>query len=869
MNIVIVESPAKAKTVNKYLGPEYRVIASYGHVRDLPSKNGSVVPDNDFEMHWDVEPKAAKRLDEIAKAVKGASKLILATDPDREGEAISWHVLQVLDRKKALTGIPVERVVFNAVTKEAVLDAMRHPRAIDGPLVNAYLARRALDYLVGFTLSPVLWRKLPGARSAGRVQSVALRLVCDRELEIEKFKAQEYWSILAELANAKNETFQARLVSIGGKKLEKFDIADQVTAERLKAALEGGRFTVSSIDSKSQRRNPAAPFTTSTLQQEASRKLGFSPRHTMQLAQRLYEGVDLGGEAEGLITYMRTDGVQIVPEAVAAVRRLLTKLYGERYIPASAREYETKAKNAQEAHEAIRPTDFSKDPDSVSRYLDDDAARLYKLIWQRTLASQASSADIERTTVDIDVTAKEGSAYGVRATGSVVRFDGFLKIYEEGIDEAIGEDGALPALTKGERLDPRKIEAKQHFTEPPPRYSEATLIKKMEELGIGRPSTYATTLNVLRDREYVRLDKKRLYPEDKGRLVTAFLESFFSRYVEYDFTADLEEKLDLISAGKLEWKDVLRDFWREFIGAVNDIGDLRIAQVLEALNDLLGPHIFPEPAAGGDARACPSCGAGRLSLKVGKFGAFIGCSNYPECRYTRQLAETGEKAPPAEAKVLGTDPETGLEVTLRTGRFGPYVQLGEGNGKEKPKRASIPKGTDPDSLELDRALALLALPREVGAHPETGKPILAGFGRYGPYVQHDGKYASLSSPEEVFEVGLNRAVSLLAEKAANRRPRGASVVKELGEHPSLGGKVQVLSGRYGPYVKHGKVNATLPKDIEPEQTTIEQAVELIAARSAKGTGKRPARASSGKTAAKKSARKSGKSNKEVVEETAG
>jgi DNA topoisomerase I len=873
MNIVIVESPAKAKTVNKYLGPGYRVIASYGHVRDLPSKNGSVVPDNDFEMHWDVEPKAQKRLDEIAKAVKGANKLILATDPDREGEAISWHVLQVLDRKKALAGIPVERVVFNAVTKEAVLDAMRHPRAIDGPLVNAYLARRALDYLVGFTLSPVLWRKLPGARSAGRVQSVALRLVCDRELEIEKFKAQEYWSILAELATAKNETFQARLNSIGGKKLEKFDIADQATAERLKAALEGGRFAVSTIESKSQRRNPAAPFTTSTLQQEASRKLGFSPRHTMQLAQRLYEGVDLGGEAEGLITYMRTDGVQIVPEAIAAIRRLLTKLYGERYVPGSAREYETKAKNAQEAHEAIRPTDFSKDPDSVSRYLDDDAARLYKLIWQRTLASQASSADIERTTVDIDVTAKDGSAYGVRATGSVVRFDGFLKIYEEGIDDAIGEDGALPALTKGEKLDPRKIEAKQHFTEPPPRYSEATLIKKMEELGIGRPSTYATTLNVLRDREYVRLDKKRLYPEDKGRLVTAFLESFFHRYVEYDFTADLEEKLDKISAGELEWKDVLRDFWREFIGAVNDIGDLRIAQVLEALNDLLGPHIFPEPAEGGDARACPSCAAGRLSLKVGKFGAFIGCSNYPDCRYTRQLAETGEKAPPAEAKVLGSDPETGLEVTVRTGRFGPYVQLGEGNGKEKPKRASIPKGTDPDSLELDRALALLALPREVGAHPETGKPIVAGFGRYGPYVQHDGKYASLSSPEEVFEVGLNRAVSLLAEKAANRRPRGASLIKELGEHPELGGKVQVLSGRYGPYVKHGKVNATLPKDIEPEQTTLEQAVELIAARSAKGGGgKKPARASSGKTAAKKSPRKSknnSKSDKETVEETAG
>jgi DNA topoisomerase-1 len=861
MNIVIVESPAKAKTVNKYLGPGYRVLASYGHVRDLPSKNGSVLPDKDFEMHWDVEPKAAKRLDEIAKAVKGANKLILATDPDREGEAISWHVLQVLDRKKALRGVPVERVVFNAVTKEAVLDAMRHPRTIDGPLVNAYLARRALDYLVGFTLSPVLWRKLPGARSAGRVQSVALRLVCDRELEIEQFKPQEYWTIIAELATGKNETFQARLFSADGKKLDKFDIADAATAERLKAALEGGRFVVSNIESKSQRRNPAAPFTTSTLQQEASRKLGFSPRHTMQLAQRLYEGVDLGGESEGLITYMRTDGVQIVPEAIAAARRLVTKLYGDRYVPSSPREYETKAKNAQEAHEAIRPTDFGKDPESVSRYLEDDAARLYKLIWQRTLASQASSAEIERTTVDITVTGRDGQQYGVRATGSVIRFDGFLRIYEEGIDDAVGDDGALPALTKGEALDPRKIEAKQHFTEPPPRYTEATLIKKMEELGIGRPSTYATTLNVLRDREYVRLDKKRLYPEDKGRLVTAFLESFFRRYVEYDFTADLEEKLDLISAGKLEWKDVLRDFWREFIAAVNDIGDLRIAQVLEALNELLGPHIFPEPQDGGDPRACPSCTNGRLSLKVGKFGAFIGCSNYPECRYTRQLADTnGEKASlSGEAKVLGADPETGLEITLRIGRFGPYVQLGEGDGGEKPKRASIPKGTDPEHIDLERALALLALPREVGLHPETGKPIVAGFGRYGPYVHHDGKYASLSAPEEVFEIGINRAVSLLAEKAANRRPRASSVIKELGDHPELGGKVQVLSGRYGPYVKHGKVNATLPKDRDPEQVTLQEAVELIAAKSAKGPTKKTPR---------KSVRKGSKSNKEAVEETA-
>jgi DNA topoisomerase I len=871
MNIVIVESPAKAKTVNKYLGPGYLVIASYGHVRDLPSKNGSVLPDQDFEMHWDTEPKAAKRLDEIAKAVKGASKLILATDPDREGEAISWHVLQVLDRKKALVGIPVERVVFNAVTKEAVLDAMRHPRAIDRPLVNAYLARRALDYLVGFTLSPVLWRKLPGARSAGRVQSVALRLVCDRELEIEQFKTQEYWSILAELATARNQAFQARLISAEGKKLEKFDIGDQATAERLKAALEGGRFKVANVESKAQRRNPAAPFTTSTLQQEASRKLGFSPRHTMQLAQRLYEGVDMGGEAEGLITYMRTDGVQIVPEAVAAVRRLVTKLYGDRYVPASPRQYETKAKNAQEAHEAIRPTDFTKEPNKVARFLDPDAAKLYKLIWQRTLASQASSAEIERTTADIDVAGSDGKPYGVRATGSVIRFDGFLKIYEEGIDDAVGEDGALPPLAKGDALDPRKIEAKQHFTEPPPRYSEATLIKKMEELGIGRPSTYASTLNVLREREYVRIDKKRLHPEDKGRLVTAFLESFFRRYVEYDFTADLEEKLDRISAGELEWKDVLRDFWVEFIAAVNEIGDLRITEVLDALNDLLGPHIFPAQGEGTDPRGCPSCNVGRLSLKVGKFGAFVGCSNYPDCRYTRQLADTnGEKASLAEGKVLGTDPESGLDVSLRTGRFGPYVQLGEQNGGEKPKRASIPKGDDPESLDLARALALLSLPREIGLHPETAKPIVAGFGRYGPYIQHDGKYASLSTTEEVFEVGLNRAVSLLAEKAASSRARhGASVIKELGDHPQLGGKLQILTGRYGPYVKHGKVNATVPRDREPEQVTIEEAVELIAARSAKGpANKGPAKKKPAKKPVKP-ARKSAKSNKEAVEETAG
>src|SRR6476659_294008 len=861
MDIVVVESPAKAKTINKYLGSGYEVLASFGHVRDLPAKDGSVDPEHDFRMLWEVDDKSRKRLNDIARAMKGADKLILATDPDREGEAISWHVLEVLKEQHAIGKQAVERVVFNAITKKAVLDAMKHPRSIDRALVDAYLARRALDYLVGFTLSPVLWRKLPGARSAGGVQSVALRLVCDRELEIEQFKTQEYWSLIATLATGKNELFPARLVAIDGKKLEKFDIVDEATAIRLKAALEDGRFVVASVESKSQRRHPPAPFTTSTLQQEASRKLGFSPRHTMQLAQRLYEGIDLGGEAEGLITYMRTDGVQIAPEAIAAVRRTVEQLYGRNYVPASPRQYETKAKNAQEAHEAIRPTDFGKPPEKVARFLDGDSTKLYKLVWQRTLASQASSAEIERTTAEIEVTGKDGVPYGLRATGSVIRFAGFLKLYEEGTDDVIGEDGSLPMLAKGDKLERRKIEAKHHFTEPPPRYTEASLIKKMEELGIGRPSTYASTLNILRDREYVRLDKKRLHPEDKGRLVTAFLENFFRRYVEYDFTADLEEKLDLISAGQLAWKDVLRDFWRDFIAAVQDIGDLRIAEVLDALNDMLGPHIFPDAEAGGDPRACPYCETGRLSLKIGKFGAFIGCSNYPDCRFTRQLADGGDKtgALGSEGKLLGTDPDTELDVTLRTGRFGPYVQIGE-NGEGKPKRASIPKGFDPEGIDLTRALALLSLPREVGAHPETGKPITAGFGRFGPYVQHDGKYASLSSTDEVFTVGSHRAVSLLAEKAANRIKRGATVIKDLGEHPELKGAVQVLSGRYGPYVKHGKINATLPKDRNPEEVTMADAVELIAARAAKGPAKKPAR--------KASKAKKTKKEKEVVEETA-
>src|SRR5262245_25596994 len=864
MNVVIVESAAKAKAINKYLGAKYKVLASYGHVRDLPPKDGSVEPDNDFHMHWDVDGKSQKIMKEIAAAVKTADKLILATDPDREGEAISWHILKILqDRKAIKKDLPVERVTFNAVTKQSVLDAFKAPRAIDAPLVEAYLARRALDYLVGFTLSPVLWRKLPGARSAGRVQSVALRLVCDREAEIEAFKSEEYWTIEALLATAKAEEVRARLTAIAGRKLDRLDIKDAASANAIKAAVEGAPFRVASVEKKAVRRNPYAPFTTSTLQQEASRKLGFSAKQTMQVAQRLYEGVEIDGETTGLITSMRTDGVTIIPEAVAAIRRLVEQDYSARYLPPFIREYKAKAKNAQEAHEAIRPTDVRRRPDAVARRLERDQARLYELIWKRAVASQMASAELEQTTADIDVTGKDGKAYGFRATGSVVLFEGFLKLYEEGRDdrarngkvEGAEEDDArrLPPLTQGDPLKARAIEAKQHFTEPPPRFTEATLVKRMEELGIGRPSTYASTLALLQERDYVRIDKKRLVPEDKGRLVTAFLEGFFKRYVEYDFTADLEEKLDLISDGKLEWKDVLRDFWREFTGAVNEIKDLRVGEVLEALNEILGPHIFPPKPEGGDPRQCPNCGAGRLSLKVGKFGAFIGCSNYPDCRYTRQFSDQNgaPEASTPEGKLLGQDPETGLPVTLRSGRFGPYVQLGDADGDEKPKRASVPRGIDPQNLDLERALQLLALPREIGLHPETGKPITAGIGRYGPFILHEGTYANLPKVEEVFSIGINRAVVLLAEKQANpgkgRFQRAAvTVLKELGEHPSEGGKVQVLSGRYGPYVKHGDVNATLPRAKDPATLSLNEAIELIAERIAKGPAKPKRRGKPGK-----------------------
>ncbi|TPL24447.1 MULTISPECIES: type I DNA topoisomerase [unclassified Mesorhizobium] len=873
MDVVVVESPAKAKTINKYLGKNYKVLASFGHVRDLPAKDGSVRPDEDFAMSWAVDTASGKRLADIAKAVKDADGLILATDPDREGEAISWHVLEVLRQKRALKDKPVSRVVFNAITKSSVLEAMANPRQIDAPLVDAYLARRALDYLVGFTLSPVLWRKLPGARSAGRVQSVALRLVCDRESEIERFIREEYWQIAAILGTPRNENFEARLTAFERKKLQKLDIANKAQADDIKAMLEGAAFKALSVEAKPTKRNPGPPFTTSTLQQAASSGLGFSANRTMQVAQRLYEGMEIGGETTGLITYMRTDGVQMAPEAIDAARDAIAKEFGPKYLPEKPRLYTTKAKNAQEAHEAIRPTDFMRTPASVRQYLDADQMRLYELIWKRAIASQMQPAEIERTTVEIEAVNGARTAE-LRAVGSVVRFDGFIAAYtdQKDDDSEDEENRRLPEIRAGEQLARQAINATQHTTEPPPRYSEASLIKKLEELGIGRPSTYTAILKTLEDRDYVTIDKRRLVPQAKGRLLSAFLESFFERYVEYDFTASLEEKLDEISDGKLAWKDVLRDFWKDFSGAVADIKELRVTDVLDALNEELAPLVFPAREDGSNPRICPKCGTGNLSLKLGKFGAFVGCSNYPECSFTRQLGDAsnpnGENGGGEDGtKVLGKDPYTAEEITLRSGRFGPYIQRGDG---KEAKRSSLPKGWTPDSIDHEKALALLSLPRDVGKHPETGKMISAGLGRYGPFVLHDGTYANLDSIEDVFSIGLNRAVSVIAEKQlkgkGGRNGGTAAALKELGDHPDGGGKIVVRDGKYGPYVNFGKVNATLPKGKDPQSVTMEDALALIAEKEAKGGGgKKPFRKAAAakapatkKTAAKKpAARKKG------------
>lgn len=826
MKVVVVESPAKAKTINKYLGPDYKVLASYGHIRDLPSKDGSVKPDEDFAMIWEADTQSAKRIREIADAVKGSQSLILATDPDREGEAISWHLLEALKNRKVLKDVEVQRVVFNAITKSSVTSAMANPRQIDQELVDAYLARRALDYLVGFTLSPVLWRKLPGSRSAGRVQSVALRLICDREREIEIFKSEEYWQVFADLKSPEGAKFEARLVELNGKKLQKFSLPDKAHADAALEAVRRNGFTIDAVESKPVKRNPPPPFITSTLQQDASRRLGFSAKRTMQAAQKLYE--------DGKITYMRTDGVQMAEEAYQGSRDEIRSRFGGKYLPEKARRYSSKAKNAQEAHEAIRPTDFSLHPDEYRG--DADLAKLYGLIWRRAVASQMEAARFERTTVDI--TSADKTA-GLRANGSVLMFDGFLTLYQESKDEPDGEDdeSRLPKLARGDKPALVQARSSQHFTEPPPRFTEASLVKRLEELSIGRPSTYASIISVLQDRDYVRLDQKRFIPEDKGRLVTAFLESFFQRYVEYDFTASLEERLDLVSDGKLAWKDLLKDFWQQFQASIGETTDLRVSEVLDALNEVLGPYVF-RPAEGADEnanpRACPNCGEGLLSLKLGRHGAFVGCSNYPECKFTRAFSvDSEDTANPInpDGNVLGQDPETGKDISLKTGRFGPYIELEPDEG-EKPKRGSIPKGWDPGAMTLEKAIQLISLPREVGKHPEDNEPILANIGRFGPYVQHGKTYANLPNVEEVFEIGLNRAVSVIADKKANPGRRGAApkILRDLGKHPTDEEPIQVLEGRYGPYIKHGKTNATLPKDTRPEDISVEQAVELIAAK---------------------------------------
>jgi len=850
MQLVIVESPAKAKTIEKYLGRDFKVLASYGHVRDLPPKDGSVDPDDGFAMQWLLYPDKAKRMKEIQDAAKTADRLILATDPDREGEAISWHVQELLRSKRALPA-EVDRVTFNAITKDAVLTAMANPRALDEDLIDAYRARRALDYLVGFTLSPVLWRKLPGAKSAGRVQSVTLRMIVEREREIEAFVAQQYWSITG-LFEMSGTPFKARLARWRGDKIERLTITSEADARAAEADVKAGHFTVDVVETKPLTRNPPPPFTTSTLQQEAARKLGFSASHTMRIAQGLYE--------DGAITYMRTDGVQMDGSAISAARKAIATRYDGGYVPDQPRQYQTKAKNAQEAHEAIRPTDFSKDKAGGG-----DHARLYELIWKRAMASQMASARLERTSIDLtDGTGKTM----LRATGQVIKFPGFLALYDEGRDDSEDEDARLlPAMAKGDAPAKTGVEVEKHETQPPPRYSEASLVKKMEELGIGRPSTYASILQVLKDRAYVTVEKNRFIPEESGRLLTAFLERFFERYVGYDFTAGLEEELDDVSGGRAQWQAVLERFWRDFKPRTGEVMEQKPSEITAALDEFLGPYLFPDKGDGTDPRLCPNCGAGKLALRGGKFGPFIACSNYPDCKYTRKFAQPGgSDGADTGPETMGNDPESGLEVTKRNGRFGPYIQLGDG---KEAKRSSIPKDIAVEDFDLDYALRLLSLPREVGMHPESGNVIMAGLGRYGPYLLHDGKYAKLTGTAEIFDIGMNAAVVRIAE-AANGGGRGrtkAEPLNSFGPHPTSGGEMKLMEGRFGPYVTDGTTNATLPKSADPATLTLEEAIALIDARAAKGPAKGKKKAAPKKAAAKKAPAKKPAAKKKATAES--
>jgi len=825
MKLVIVESPAKAQTINKYLGKDYKVMASVGHIRDLPSKDGAVLPDDNFKMSWEMHKDKEKVVKEIIGELKTAESLILATDPDREGEAISWHLQEILNSKKMIEDKPVERVVFNEITKNAVLHAMKIPRQINSELVEAYLARRALDHLIGFSISPILWRKLPGSKSAGRVQSVALKLICEREIEIEKFNIEEYWSITSIFSKNDKQQFTAKLSVLDKNKLAKMDLKNEKETNSALEKIRNSSFNITKISTKRVKRNPLPPFTTSTLQQEASNKLSFGASRTMRIAQKLYEGINIGSETTGLITYMRTDGVQLSTQAIDELRNEITNLHGKEYIPQTPRVYKSKAANAQEAHEAIRPTAISRHPESMSSYLDNEQFKLYELIWKRTISSQMQSAELDETSADIS---NNDKTIVFRANGSQVRFPGFF-IYRDRNDDKI-----LPNLVENENVNLEKADGEQHFTQPPPRYTDASLIKKMEELGIGRPSTYASILQVLVNRNYVEKDKGKHIPQERGRILTAFLNNFFGQYIEYDFTADLEKKLDKVSDGKLNYKKLLEEFWNGFKPHLNKMSELEREKILEALEKELADLFFPkneEESSAQPNRKCPTCSNGNLGLELGRYGAFIGCSNYPECKFTKQIAKNENKEEnnanetfmPENDGVLGIDPETGLKVIIKKGPYGIYLQLGE---EKKPKRTSIPKLVEASTINLDKALSFLSLPRLIGKHPETGQDISAGIGRYGPYLKYDINFISIPADETVINIGLNHAVVLIGENSEK-------LGKVLGDHPDGNGKVLAKSGRFGPYVEYNKIRATLPKSMSLEEIDLDKAIELIVAKAAK------------------------------------
>ena len=839
MNLVIVESPAKAKTINKYLGKDYLVLASYGHIRDLPSKNGSVDPEKKFEMLWEIDSFSKKYLKEITDAAEDSKKIILATDPDREGEAIAWHVKEVLEKKKLLKDKHLERVVFNEITKKAILDAIKNPRKIHLPLVEAYLARRALDYLVGFNISPILWTKLPGSKSAGRVQSVALKLITEREKEIELFNPEEYWTLSSDFTNKDNKNIISKLSLFNGEKIERFTFRNKEEMNKALDIINKSKFKITDVNSKVFRRNPLAPFTTSTLQQTASGRFGFGASRTMQIAQRLYQGIDIEGETTGLITYMRTDGTNISKEAIDDFRKFIIDDYGQKYLPDKANNYSgKKAKNAQEAHEAIRPTNISRKPSEIKKYVNADQFKLYELIWSRALSSQMTPAEFDRNTIIIS---SDDNKINFRASGSIIKFDGFLKVYQS---QETDEDAKniLPEVKIGEEISVLKLIDEQHFTDPPPRFSEASLVKKMEELGIGRPSTYASIITVLSTRNYVELMNKRFHPTDRGKLISAFLEKLFSKYVDYNFTADLENQLDEITSGNIEWVEVLNNFWKDFYQNVGEVKEKRTREVLDLLNESLGALIFDRDEKDGIDRKCKLCSNGELSLKNSfKGGAFIGCSNYPECKFTRPLSKSKAAAQYnlAEPKLLGQN-LNGKDIYLKNGRFGPYLQYEKEkeelevkkkkrkkkkNENDHLKNVSIPKGIEIDSIDLSKAKFLCSLPKVLGQHPENGKDITLNSGRFGPYLKCENKSARLENVEELFVIGLNRAITLIAEAKPGRI--SSSLIKDLGEHPEEKKPVRIMKGQYGPYIKYKSLNATIPEEKDPTELSMEDALILI------------------------------------------